>query len=37
MPPAFKIHVPQLTADEQWWLVALLGLALYSDCLSPDV
>jgi len=37
MPPAFRIHAPQLSADEQWWLVALLGLALYSDCLSPDV
>jgi hypothetical protein len=36
-PPAFRVHQPALSHDEQWWLVALLGIALYKESLSSDV
>jgi hypothetical protein len=37
MPPVFRYLDPQLSADEEWWLVALLAIALYRDCISPSV
>jgi hypothetical protein len=37
MPPAFKLDEPRLSPEEAWWLVALLAVALYRDCLSPSV
>lgn len=36
-PPAFRIHQPRLSPDEEWWLVALLAIAIYANCLSSDV
>lgn len=37
MPPAFRMHLPEQSVDEQWWLVGLLAIALYSDCITSDV
>jgi hypothetical protein len=37
MPPTFRINDRQLSTEEEWWLVALLAIALYRDCLSPSV
>jgi hypothetical protein len=36
-PPVFRYLDSQLSAEEEWWLVALLAIALYRDCLSPSV
>jgi hypothetical protein len=37
MPPALRIIDNQLSPDEEWWLVGLMAIALYRDCLSPFV
>ena len=37
MPPAFRLRMLQLTPDEEWWLVGLLAVALYRDCLFSSV
>ncbi len=37
MPPAFKINRPSLTANEEWWLIALFAISLYRDCLTSSV
>jgi hypothetical protein len=37
MPPFFRPRLQRLSQDEQWWLLAMLGIALYEDSLSPDI
>lgn len=37
MPPVFKINRRNLTANEEWWLIALFAIALYRDCLTTSV
>lgn len=37
MPAAFIIYKKDLSEDEEWWLVALFAIAVYSDSLSGGV
>jgi hypothetical protein len=37
MPSVFRIKDNQLIPEEEWWLVGLLAIALYRDCLSSSV
>jgi hypothetical protein len=37
MPAAFVIYKKELSEQEEWWLVALFAIALYSDSLSGEV
>lgn len=37
IPPVFKIYRQALSADEEWWLIALLAVAIYRDCLTTSV
>ena len=37
MPPVFKPYRLSLTAQEEWWLVALYAIALYRDCLTTSI
>lgn len=37
MPPVFRYIDHPLSTGDEWWLVALLGIGLYRDSLSPSV
>jgi hypothetical protein len=37
IPPVFKLYRHHPTAEEEWWLIALLAVSIYRDCLTTSV